>query len=200
MRHGEFPSLFFWVALALGAETLIYTQQPKKIEEIWPGFGFSLLFFFLNKGRFREIGRGGGGEWGDVIWKDEGTVLTDRRGRPLLHWKWDAKSVVKVPLGSAVEVSARLWRKDPEQAGRIASHLTANTQARTHTHTHTHERCRPNPININVFDTHAQYFQTQSNVYGISSGERRAQIFKWKQQNNGNIKSYLKVKYVRFLV
>lgn len=28
----------------------------------------------------------------------------------------------------------------------------------------------------------------------------RAQIFKWKQQNNGNIKSYLKVKYVRFLV
>lgn len=43
-----------------------------------------------------------------MIWKDEGTGLTDRRGRPLPHRKREAKSVVKVPLGSAVEVSARL--------------------------------------------------------------------------------------------
>lgn len=64
-------------------------------------------------------------------------MLTDRRGRPLQHWKWDAKSVVKVPQGSTVEVSTRLWRKEPEQASRIASHLTTNT----HTHTQSVAKC-----------------------------------------------------------
>lgn len=49
---------------------------------------------------------GGGG--GDVIQADEGTALTDRRGRPSRQRKRDAKSVVMVPEGSAVEVSTRL--------------------------------------------------------------------------------------------
>lgn len=73
---------------------------------------------------------------------DEGIVLMDRRGRPLLLWERDAKSVVKVPLGFTVEVSTRL--AEPSRSGRLA-HSTATS---THMHTHTTEELNTLPLSL----------------------------------------------------
>ena len=66
-----------------------------------------------------------------VMQNDEGSGLTDRRGRPLPLWERDAKSVVKVPLGFTVEVRTRLL--EPPGTSRPMHSIATSTHRHSHT-------------------------------------------------------------------